>query len=885
MTSRRVFGATPFNVPGEFIGIDFSPDSKRLWAALSMGDYGSSHVVSFDVASGNAVGQHKARGHLRVVHALPGNEVLLGGWGIFHRLSAKGAGGWTMEGGQHSRLAGVSADRSRFVTIEDNVAQVLDVERHTVVHTLKEREGDLYAVAFSADGAWFATGSSKGVVRLFDARTGKEQAKRKSTMVAALAFSPSGGHLLLGHGNGKVELWDLPTLKPVKPFVGRHEFGKGLGPAGCRWVGFSADGTCAYSLGNEGLVRTWSVPDGDEGPTLKVPKRHMQGPVTALSPDGRWLACGSTQGALSVWSTQDRKPLAGEAAPSPILGLALTPDAVVAASNKAFVSWDLGSGARKEVEANFAHTDVKALSSGTLVRLDSSSIYVEESLSEESREAFELVSYASGPFALSRDETRIAAPSQERAQVWGLKRALLQADLVHKERVRACAFGPEDAWLATADDALHLWRLGKTPERIRDIALDGGGQVEGLAVSPRGWIAASVIDIDRDDANSWLLLVDPRSGETLRKLKRPDAVLGQVFFAGDTRVVVADSLGRLLHVDATDPANARWLEPVPEDASPTSLVKEARPLARRGDTVAHVGPDGSVVVETLKDGPLDKGAPFLLDEEKEPKGKKAKNVLAQKPDGLFEKRLEGAWFLFGGRFREATPAFREGLLKELGAAVAARPDAKITHLVLGTGAAASVAEGLKAKGATFTELSERHFMELLLPTTAEALAMLRNEVKDGEARWNSWRKRYMDAHGEQYPVPLQGADLAGLKLGAYLLLVMDFTEALLQGADFTKARLSDTVFRGADLREANFSKARCYRTVFSGANLRGARFEGAELSSNRFDGADLRDVDFSGAKMNYVDFRGADLTGARMPDNAKDSKYDEKTRWPKGYKP
>ncbi|NRD61887.1 pentapeptide repeat-containing protein [Corallococcus exiguus] len=883
MTARRVYGAAPFNVPGEFIGIDFSPDSKHLWAALSTGDDGHSHVVSFDVASGNAVKQHKADGHLQVVHALPGNEVLVGGWGIIHRLSAKGSVVWTLEDGQHLRLAGMSADRSRFVTIEDNVAHVRDVEGHSVIHKLKEMEGDLYAVAFSADGAWFATGSSKGVVRLFDARTGKAQAKRKSTRVLALAFSPSGEHLLVGHGNGKVELWDLPTLKPVKHFVGRHEFGKGRGPAGCRWVGFSADGTRAYSLGNEGQVWTWSVPDGDDGPTLKVPARHMQGLVTVLSPDGRWLASGSTQGALSVWSMEDLAPIAGAAAPSPILGLALTSDTVVAASNKAFVSWDLGSGARKEVEANFPPTDVKALSSGTLVRLDHSSIYVEKSLSESSPEAFELVSYASGPLALSRDETRIAAPAQERAQVWVLKRALLQADLVHKERVQACAFGPEDAWLATADDALHLWRLGKKPERIRDIALDGGGQVEGLAVSPRGWIAVSVIEIDRDDADSWLLLVDPRSGETLCKLERPDAVLGQVFFAGDTRVVVADSLGRLLHVDATDPANARWLEPAPEDASATSLVKKARPIARLGDTVAHVGPDGSVVVETLKDGPLDAGAPFLLDDA--PKPRSGRNALAQKPEGLFEKRLEGARFLFGGRFRDATPTFREGLLKELGASVAARPDAQVTHLVLGNGAAASVASGLKAKGATFAELSERHFMELLLPTTAEALAMLRNEVKDGQARWNAWRKRYMDAQGERFPVPLQGVDLAGLKLGAYRLQVLDFTEARLQGVDFTKADLTDTVFRGADLREANFTRASCYRAVFSGAKLRGARFDGADVTWNRFDGADLRDVDFSGAKMNFVDFRGADLTGAKMPGNAKESKYDEKTRWPKGYKP
>ncbi|WP_375758440.1 WD40 repeat domain-containing protein [Corallococcus exercitus] len=610
MTSRRVFGAAPFNVPGEFIGVDFSPDSKHLWAILSTGE--RSHVVSFDMVSGKVAGQHEADGALRGVRALPGDEVLVGGWGLIRRLSAKGRAVWTLKGQQPLHLAGVSADRSLFATIEGKVAQVRDVKRNTVLHTLKEKDGDLHAVAFSADGALLATGSAQGVVRLFDARTGEERARRKSTKVLALAFSPSGGHLLVGHGNGKVGLWGVPDLKPVRHFVGWHGFDAG-GGAGCRWVGFSADGTRAYSLGNEHRIRTWSVPGGAAGPVIDVPARHMQGSVTALSPDGRWLASGSTQGALSVWSTADGASRTGEAAPSPILGLALMPGAVVAASNRAYVSWDLGSGSRTEIEANFPPTDVKGLSSGRLVRLDYASLYVEKSLSAKSREAFELASYASGPLAISRDETRLAAPAQERVQVWELKRSRLQADLVHKERVQACAFGPADAWLVTADDALHLWRLGKSPEIIRDIALDDGVSVQGLAVSPRGWIAVSVADSDRDDAESWLLLVDPRSGETVCRLERHDAILGQLFFAGDTRIGVADSLGRLLLVDAKDPANARWLEPDPEDAMPTSLVKEARPLARLGDTVAHVGPDGSVVVATLKDGPLDAGAPFLLE--------------------------------------------------------------------------------------------------------------------------------------------------------------------------------------------------------------------------------------------------------------------------------
>ncbi|ATB37611.1 hypothetical protein CYFUS_003036 [Cystobacter fuscus] len=617
MTARRAYGTTPFNAPGEFAGLDFSPDSRVLRAILPGED--TSLLVSFDVARGTVAEQRELNGRWRVVHALPGGDVLLGWWGHIRRLSSRGKAKWTLEGTQGLHLAAMSPDRSVFVSIEGSEALVRDASRTTVLHTLREKDGALHSVAFSADGTLLATGSSKGIVRLFDARTGKERAKRSSTKVLALAFSPTGKHLLVGHGTGKVELWGVEDLKPVSRFVAHHTFKAG-GGAGCRWVAFSSDGERAFSLGNEHLLRSWSVPDGDEGPVIHVPRRHAQGSVTALSPDGRWLATGSTPGALSVWTAEDGTSHGGgDAAPAPILGLALTPRAVVATSNDSCVSWELDTGKRTEIPAGFPPTDAKGLSSGLLVRLDYESIFVGKSLDAKAREAFRLSTYASGPLAISRDETLLAAPAQESVQVWVLKRGLLRAELPHEAPVSACAFGPKDAWLVTADSALHLWRMGKSPEVVRDISLASDGSdtiVRGLAVSPRGWIAVSVDGSDNNaDAESALLLVDPRSGETLSRLERREVRLGQVAFVGDTRVAVADSLGRLLLADVANPAKARWLEPEEEDVRPQTLEKEARPIAMLGDGVAYVGPDGSVVVETLARKKAEKGAPFLLEAE------------------------------------------------------------------------------------------------------------------------------------------------------------------------------------------------------------------------------------------------------------------------------
>ncbi|MDY7233146.1 pentapeptide repeat-containing protein [Hyalangium rubrum] len=877
MPTRRVHGASCFNAPGTFAGIAFSPDSRTLVALLPGED--STRCVSFAVDSGAVVAQREIKGLWRHVRVLPGGDLIVSSWGKVRRLSPSGKTVWTVEGEQALHLGAVSPDGSLLATVKGASAQVRETKRGTVVHTVREKEGDLYAVAFSADGGLLATGSSKGMVRLYDARKGKEQAKRKSNKVISLAFSPGGELLLVGQGTGKVELWQVNALRPVSSFVGYHGFEQG-GGAGCRWVCFSPDGKRAFSLGNERRLRSWSIPGGGKGPAIEVPGRHEQGSVTALSPDGRWLATGSTPGALSVWSTKDGEPVVKNAVQAPIQGLALTPRAVVAASMSSYASWARSTGAMTEIPAVFPPTDVKGLSSGLLVRLDYQSIFVGKTLDPKADSAFELSEYASGALSLSRGGTLLAAPAQNNVELWELKRGVCLATLPHAERTMACAFGPKDAWLVTADEALHLWRLGKTPEVIRDIVIDSGGSdtiVRGLAVSERGWIAVSVDGSDNNaSAESSLLVVDPRSGETVARLERPGVRLGQVAFVGGARIAVVDSSGRLLLADAADPQKAHWLEAQEaEDVWPEGSMREALPLATLGDDVAYVGPDGNVVVQTLPQVKPEAGAPFLLE---------ALGAEGAKPEAMFEQRLAGTRFLFAGRFKDTSANFRELTVKELGGEVATKPDAKVTHVALGENPSAALMPALAAKGAKFKSVSEPALAKLLLPTAGEARALLRNEVKNGARRWNTWRERYVEAGGEDFPTSLQGIDLEGLDLQQYRLAVLDFTGAKLAGANLSGVDLFDTVFRGADLRGAIFTGARCFRTVFSGADLRKARL-GVYLASARFDGADLRDADLLGAELMYANFSGADLRGARLPEKLTDVKYDARTRWPKGMRP
>ncbi|MCY0988046.1 pentapeptide repeat-containing protein [Nannocystis sp. ILAH1] len=877
MPPRRDYGASRFNAPGTFTAVGFSPDSRGL-EALVIGQ-GASRWLTFAVDTGAITARRDLDGEWRDLRVLPDGGLLVSTWGITRRLSPAAATVWSVTGEQRLRLAAVSPDGAACITFIGATAEVRDCERGRVVHTLHEAEGDLYAFAFSRDGRWLATGSSKGVVRLYDARTWAELGKRKSTQVLALAFSPAGDHLLVGHGNGKVELWQLPGLKPVRGFVGRHQFDVG-GDAGCRWVAFSADGAHAFSLGNEHCLRAWSVPGGNQVFHLDVPRRHAQGPLTALSPDGRWIASGSTTGALSVWSAATGEPRVEYAAPAPIEGLALTARTVAAGSSRVCVFWDRATGESSALATTFPPTDIHGLSSGQFVRLDYDKIFVGDAPGDAESPNFELATYASGPIAISRDETRLAAPAQYAVELWDLQRSIKLASLPHAERARACAFGPRDAWLATADDVLHLWRLGASPTAIRDIELDSGGSdkiVRGLAVSARGLIAVSVdASVNHVDARSSILVIDPRDGRTLARLARPGVRLGQVAFVG-SRLAVADSAGRLLQLDLSDPAHPRWLETDEVDVFPPN-DREELPIAALGDDVAHVGPGGDVVVQTLESVPPELGEPILLAPDP------SQTSAPARPPALFEKRLAGARFLFAGRFKNLGTEFREATVPELGGEIASKPDARVTHLALGDRPSAAVLKTLGSKRATFETLSEAALAQLLLPTAEEARALLRGEVKQAAERWNTWRRRYSELGGERFPVALQGIDLAGADLRAYALKVVDLTAANLAGADLRGVDVFDVVFRNADLSGADFTGGKCYRTIFSGAKLTGARL-GAMLAGARFDGAELTDADLRDADLQYVDFSGADLRRARLPKSLTDVKHDARTQWPEGVRP
>jgi WD40 repeat protein len=209
-------------------------------------------------------------------------KILLGHTGRVFALTFSHDGNWLASGGSG-----------------DNEIRVQSVSSEGEIHTLVGHEGKINALAFRKNGE-LISGSDDGTVRLWNIPESRQihQFNGGGGQITSLSVSPDDRLLVTGKSDDTLKLWEIDTAQLLRTLEGHEDL---------VWaVTFSPDGTTIASGSEDRTVRLWNVTDGALTDTLVGHTDRIWS--VAFHPDGTQLASGSWDGTVRTWETATNIP-------------------------------------------------------------------------------------------------------------------------------------------------------------------------------------------------------------------------------------------------------------------------------------------------------------------------------------------------------------------------------------------------------------------------------------------------------------------------------------------------------------------------------------------------------------------------------------------------
>jgi WD40 repeat protein len=371
-TTGREPGDLP-KLPGSVFGLAFNPNEPRLAMSSDDGtirlwDLGSAReALSFRTAmnwgiafshDGRSLAMALGDGTIRIVSADPIESAAWGPLLEFHHTGGVHAAVYSPDG---ARLATVEGGAGRG---QANHVRVRDAADGRILLDVEGIGAWGSAVAFSPDGARLPAVDADGSIRIRDAASGRVLLTLGQVKATRLASSPDGRWIAANdEGTGqatKVVIWDAKT--------GRWARSLDAGAYSLEGLAFSRDGRRIAAIGDDLRVRVWDAETGRE--LWSAPAHDGWATCVAFSPDGQQIATGGGgESGLKIWDPADGpgmgrpistgRPISAlPGHPGFALCMAYSPDGLFLASGSTDQTvriWDLLTG--QEIRTLVGHTD------------------------------------------------------------------------------------------------------------------------------------------------------------------------------------------------------------------------------------------------------------------------------------------------------------------------------------------------------------------------------------------------------------------------------------------------------------------------------------------------------------------------------------------------